>query len=273
MADPNAIQRGILVFYERGDTEKLYNDATLRQAVASLNYSIVWAHECDARSTGGFQADASAGPGRMLQAALDQFALKSGHRELANAGIILYGFSAAGVLTATMANAQPARLVGNIQYAAGSAYTDLDDVPISDAAAHVSTLILANARDTQSGTERSLRFFERGRSLGAPWAYAVQNQTSHCCNLSTKNIILPWIQDIAHVASASLAGNAALVPTSATANFICTPDGVRDAQDETDCSFTTATFGTPSSREDVGWVPSQAAGAAWLAWVTSPQTN
>jgi hypothetical protein len=274
MAKPADVQKGILVLYERGDTDQLYDDPVLRQTIASLDYSIIWAYQCNAQSTSSFQADASAGPGRMLLAATEQFAEKSGHRELETVGIILYGFSAAGVLTATMANDQPTRLIGTIQYAAGSAYTDLDDVPVSEAAASVSTLILANATDTDSGTERSLSYFQRGRSVAAPWAYAVQNDTGHCCNLSTRRIILPWIQDIArlHPTPPGMADSPPLA-AGTMANFICTADGVRDAQNQTDCSFTAASLGAPPPHEDSGWLPSQTAGAAWLVWVTNPETN
>jgi hypothetical protein len=273
MAKPAEVQKGILVLYERGDSDDLYNDAVLRQTIASLDYSLIWAYQCNAQSTGNFQANASAGPGRMLLAATEQFAMKSNHPELATVAMILYGFSAAGVLTATMANQQPTRLAGTIQYAAGSANTDLDDVQVSGTAASIPTLILANAMDADSGTERSLSYFQRGRSLAAPWAYAVQNGTGHCCNLSTRSIILPWVQDIARLHATASGGNSPLTPAGTMANFICTPDGVEDAQNEIDCHFTAANLGASSSHEQSGWLPSQTTGAAWLAWVTNPATN
>lgn len=277
MAHPDHVQQGILVFYERGDTDMLYNDATLREAIAAMDYSILWARQCNAESTGDLQADASKGSARMLFSALNQLASKASHPELTINGIILYGFSAAGVLTATMANIQPARLVGTIQYAAGSAYTDLDDVTVSSAAAQIPTLILANAMDSQSGTARSLHYFQRGRSLGAHWAYAVQRDAMHCCNLSTRNVVLPWIQEVARLNSngmAAAAASPATVPNATLNSFLCTPDGVVDAQGDIDCEFTAANLGDPiSSQEESGWLPSEESGEAWLAWVTNVRTN
>jgi hypothetical protein len=274
IALPSHPQRGVLVLYERGDTDLLYNDSSLRKTVSALDYSLVWAHQCNARSTGDIQADAGKGPGRMLVAALNQFSVQSGHPELATIGVVLYGFSAAGVLTATMANDQPDRLLGTIQYAAGSAYTDLNDVPVSAAASRIPALILANALDSQSGTERSLKYFQRGRFSGAPWAYAVQNDTTHCCNLSTRNIIIPWIEAIVNMNSTGVAYDNSSATGGAPANFVCTPDGVEDAQSDIDCDFTRATLGAAASTgEESAWLPSQTSGAAWLAWVTNPGTN
>ncbi len=267
------VQRGVLVLYQRGDTEDLYKDGTLRAAMQSLGYTIVWAHECDARSTGDLQADASEGPARMLFAALDELASSTGHAELRTAGVVLYGFSAAGVLTATMAKVHPERLLGTIQYAAGSAYLDLDTVEVSEAAAAVPTLVLANAEDDKSGTSRSYRYFERGRAAGAPWAYAVQNGTGHCCTLSTRDLVLPWISALAKSSTGTdVAARAAQAGTPSW--FVCAPDGVKDSQGETDCRFTAAGLGPETGvAETSGWLPDGATAAAWLAWVTSPGTN
>ena len=277
ISHPSALQRGTLVLYQRGDTADLYDDATLRKTMADLDYSILWAHQCNAKSTGDIQSDAAQGPARVLYAALTQLSVESGHPELATNGIILYGFSAAGVLTASMANDQPGRLLGTIQYAAGSSYVDLDNITVTSAAAHIPTLILANADDTQSGTERSLDYFQRGRSLGASWAYAVQRNTTHCCTLSTSSIILPWIEDIANLPPAPMPGataNATPAPPGTIASFVCTPDGVEDAQGYVDCEFSTSSVGPPaSSAEESGWLPSQATANAWLTWVRNLSTN
>ena len=122
--------------------------------------------------------------------------------------MILYGFSAAGVLTATMANAIPTRMMGAIEYASGSGYVNLDDILVSAAATRIPTLVLANAKDEDAGTARSYRYFLRGRVTGMPpWAYAVQNATDHCCNLSTRNLILPWIQAVASQQTSLSAAN------------------------------------------------------------------
>ena len=108
---------------------------------------MVFAHECDAQSTGAFQADASRGPGRILFLALSKLAASSGHAELAFTGVILFGYSAAGVLTATMVNEQPDRILGAIEYIPGDVYVNIAQVPTTKQAGQVPTLILANAQD------------------------------------------------------------------------------------------------------------------------------
>ncbi len=273
------VQQGVLVMFERGDTNDLYKDPTFRSAVQALHYAIVWAHQCNTRSNGGIQADGAQGPARMLFVALSNLAQITGHPELATNGVVLYGFSAAGVLASTTANTHPDRLLGLIQYAAGAQYLDLDKVQISPAVATLPALIMANADDNASGTARSHRYFQRGRALGAPWAYAVQNDTGHCCNLSTRSMVIPWLQAIA-ASNASTSSKPVTgkqrAQSGTLSHFVCTPDGVSDPFGEANCSFTAASLGTApvtTPQEDSGWLPDLATGNAWLNWVTSSTTN
>ncbi len=262
---PVAAQRGLLVVYQRGDSAAFYEDAEVRATAAELGYAMVWAHECDARSTGDLQPLASEGPARMLPAALVQLAHATGHPELTTAKMILFGFSAGGVLTATMANGYPERLLGTVQYAAGSAYVDLDDVRVTAAGAALPTLILANGEDDAAGTSRSFRYFQRGRARGAVWAYGVQPGVGHCCTLSTRAVVLPWIKAVA--AGSDGAG--------VRSYFVCSPDGVTDDQGETDCSFSAASLvrGAGLPREQNGWLPDSTTAAAWLQWVSVPTAD
>ena len=286
LQEPKAAVKGLLVIFERGDSKELYNDLLVRQTVGALGFGIIFAHECDARSSGDLQSDASKGPARALIMAIDQFAVARNHPEFKTAGMVLYGFSAAGVLTATMANTIPMRMIGAIEYAPGSKYTDLDDVAVSSAAARIPTLILANARDEDAGTTRNYNYFLRGRATGMlPWGYAVQNATDHCCNLSTRNLILPWIQAIAAQQTSVASTNVdpqPFAPSKATGEppvgalgqFTCTPDGVVDAQGQIDCGFTSASLGiSGGSSEQTVWLPDTTTATAWLTWATNPVTN
>ncbi len=262
---------GVLVIFERADTVDLFEDASLRTTAAQLHYSILWAHECDGISNGDLQADASKGPARVLQAAMQTFAAQSGHPELATGPVILYGFSAAGVLSLTMENVMPERLIGVIAFASGSGSTNLDQVEVTPAAAAIPTLLLGNGNDDRSGTSRSTRYFDKGRALRGPWGYAVQNGTGHCCTLSTRKIIEPWITAIAATGAKKRSfGDAG----TTLASFDCIPDGAYDSQNEQDCSFQNVSLGPATSNtQRTGWLPDAASGAAWLAWVTNPGTN
>ncbi len=275
LSSSTEVQQGVLVMYARADTDTLYNDPAFRDVVKTLHYSILWAHECNAKSFTDLQANADQGPARMLFTALAQLSDLTGHTELASARVVLYGFSAAGVLTASMVNVHPDRVLGAIQYAAGSTYVNLDSIPASAAAVAIPRLILANAADPDSGTSRSYRYFQRGRAQGAPWAYAVQNATGHCCNLSTRSLVVPWLQWVAGAGSVTKATAPGGVSSGVLSWFTCSPNGVKDFQGETDCGISAAKLGPTAAPGSVdnGWLPDQTTAEAWLAWVTNASTN
>ena len=266
LQQPGVTQAGTLVIYERGDSSMLYNDVTLRATAQALHFSMVFAHECDAASTGVFQADAARGPARALFAALDQLAANTSHPELGTNGLVLYGFSAAGVLTATMANLYPERLLGAVEYAPADAYVALESMPVTPAAARIPTLLLANALDTKAGTYRALDFFTRGRAQGALWSFGVQNATTHCCNLSTLSVLVPFVQAVAATPAGSF-------PAPVFASFKCTANGYTDALDYPACAFTQAALPATAPPGSYGWLPGRTTATAWLAWVLNPVTN
>ncbi len=266
LPEESAPQVAVLVIFERGDSLKLFEDADLREVTTELHITTIFAHQCNSRSTGDLQADATKGPARALFAALTQFSALTQHPELARSPVLLYGFSAAGVLAITLTQAEPSRVLGAIPYAAGSGYLSLDNVPVSSGGAEVPMLMMANSVDSVVGTHRTLDYFDRGRSVGAPWAYAVQNDTGHCCNLSVKPLMIPWIRAIATLRTPAAPGE--------LVSFHCTPDGVKDSYGLTDCRFTSAGPGVPMSpEEESGWLPDSLSVGAWLAWVTGTGTN
>ncbi len=272
-------QAGVLVIFERGDSVNLFNDTKIQTMAQGLHLAMIFARECDAASTGDLQPDATKGPGRALFVALSQLGATTGHPELTNAPIILFGFSAAGVLSTTLANAYPTRVLGVVPYAAGSAHYDLDDLVVSTGASHIPMLILANAQDTASGTQRSYSYFQRGWATGAPWAYAVQNMTGHCCTLTTRDVTIAWITALLQTqASTGSNGQFSLTvpasPAPPAVRFLCKPNGITDAQEDINCQFASAsvlpsTAGGPTA----GWLPNAAASTAWLSWVTNTGTN
>lgn len=281
---PKAIPHtaGTVVIFDRADSLDLFNDVEVRTTASSLDIALVFAHECDAKSYPDLQADAARGPGRALFVGLQQLATATNHPELATHKVILYGFSAAGVLATTMTNYAPQNILGIVAYAPGSAYINLDQVTPSPASAAVPALILGNANDAQAGTTRGYSYFQRGRARNAPWGFAVQNGFGHCCNLSTRDIFLPWMTAV--LAAASQSAAASTQSTSAASsnasngvlgNFLCSPDGIVDAQGQVDCHFTSASVGSPgsSSNEIAGWLPNSQSADAWLTWVKRASAN
>lgn len=276
---PVPVQVAALVVYERGDSSDLFNDSQVQDMAAKLHMVTVFAHQCNSKVTGDIQSDATKGPGRVLFAAMNQYALDSKHPEIANLKVVLSGFSAAGVLTTTMANAFPDRLLGFIPYASGSAYLDLETVPVTPAAAKIPALILANAYDPYSGVKRSMRYFLRGWQQGAPWGFGVQNNTAHCCTLSTRDVMIPFVTALVQPLETSTtitlpathAQSAAVTPT---VRFLCYTDGYYDSYGESNCWIPSASIlPSTSGGPQAGWLPDSATADAWLKWVSSPGTN
>lgn len=262
-----------LVVFERGDTRSFYDDFSVQAAADRLHLAMVFAHECDASTTGSFQADATRGPERVLTAALAELAVSSGHAELSTAPLILFGYSAAGVLTATMTQTIPSRILGAIEYMPGDVYVDLDQVGVNAATAQVPTLILDNALDEKSGTTRGINFFLRGLGYNATWAYGVQHATDHCCSLSTRPLVLPWIADLTS-GGGSLPLNPASFSSPIYGAFSCLPNTTVDVFGETNCVISTASLQNSRPVSTMyGWLPDKNSGNAWLAWVLNPITN
>jgi hypothetical protein len=279
LPSPNVPQAGTVVVYDREDDSDVYNSPQLQQSAATLHFAMVFAYQCNSKSHQDLQPNAFDGQGRVLLAAMNQFAINVNHPELATTNFILFGFSAAAILTQTMESYAPNRILGGIEYAPGDPW--LNTVPVTAQSAKTPTLILTNAADHLAGNWNQLQYFLAGRAQGAPWAFAVQNGTSHCCAWSTVPIIIPWIQAIAAAPPSAIpttsAATQALFPTPTFAAFQCKPDGVWDANGTQDCAITQASFSaaqlTSGSQSSTGWLPNQAAATAWLNWVESPGIN
>ncbi len=270
LENPAATLRGVLVIYDRADSVDLYEDADVRSLAGALNLGLLFPKQCNAASFGDIQQNAFAGPGRALFTALGQLAAVTSHAELTNANVVLFGFSAAGVLAATTANYKPSRVIGVIPYAGASAPQELNAVvPVQDAL-EIPFLVLSNDEDPDAGTSRDQMFFTQGWNKGAPWGRAVQPGVGHCCAISTKPVILPWI---AAVATLRL-GNSNQLENFSQAmgvftNYTCTPNGIWDVTGYQDCQFTAASLipGGSSIANAQGWLPDAATGMAWLKWV------
>ncbi len=279
---PALVEAATLVIYERGDSATLFNDPDVQDMAAKLHLVTVFAHQCNSRVTGDIQSDATKGPGRTLFAALSKYAADNSHSEIATNKVILSGFSAAGILSVTMEKAYPDRVLTAIPYASGSPYLDLDAVGVTPAMAQIPTLVLANAYDSQAGDQLSYRLFQRGSAVGAVWGFAVQNHTDHCCTLSTRDLMIPWVTALTPTVSANSTSSttaspvsykAFAIPATPTVSFTTYTDGWPDAGGEIDFWIPLASMSPTAGGPVRAWLPDSATSAAWYKWVTSPGTN
>jgi dienelactone hydrolase len=134
---------------------------------------------------------------RVLFTALNRFAAASAHCELANAKLILLGFSGAGPLCARIVSSAPSRIVAVILSAPGHYEPyGIDIVHLNPDDWAVPELILAGGHDDVSGTALPYLYFGKYRDLRAPWVFVVQNNSPHCCTANAKNLILAWLNAI-----------------------------------------------------------------------------
>lgn len=270
LADPSDTLHGVLVVYDRSDSRELFTDAQVRSLAAALKLGLLLPEQCKASSFDDIQQNAFAGPGRTLFTALNQFADASSHPELAHSNVLLFGFSAAGVLAATTANYKPQRVLGVVAYDAGAAPQQIDSVDPVQAALGIPFLIISNDEDPTAGTTRPRTFFNRGWKKGAPWAWGVQHGVAHCCALSTKPLILPWISAVVtERAGSSNELNPVPQALGVFANYTCTLNGLRAATGDQNCTISAASLlpEGASITAAQAWLPDASSGAAWLKWV------
>lgn len=270
LPSPLVRQAAVLVIYERGDSELLYDDASIRDMALNLKVGIMFAYQCNAPSYGDIQTDAFKGPGRTLFQALNQFAQASAHTELAASDVLLYGFSAAGVLATTTTNYRPDRVIGVVAYAAASANQQENTVVAGAQTLAVPFLLMANAQDVLAGTARDEIFYKAGWAAGARWSFAVQQGVGHCCTLSTRALVVPWIEAVVGLRMTS-AGALQPVDRAAgeAASFECSLNGTEDVTGYEDCGFTAAALNdsvVPKGSAST-WMPDKNSGAEWLQWV------
>ncbi len=273
-------QTAVLVVFERLDSLNLFEDPAVIAAAQNLHMAMMYAYQCNASSFDDLQPVASAGPGRALFQALNQFSVSLSHPELANANVFVTGFSAAGYLSVTLAAEHPDRVLGVIPYAPASAYYDLGSLEVSPKLAQVPALILVSAQDTAAGDQRPFFLFLNGWVQGAPWGFASQHSVGHCCVDSIAPMLIPWMTAIFN--EYTVTGSSGLVtpkgvvhPAPASVGFQIASDGSFDPFGWQNFYFGSASvFSSALPGEPYqAWLPDATNTAAWLAWVNNPDGN
>lgn len=139
-----------------------------------------------------FIRDAAAGGADALLAILGRLGEQSGHPELKDVPLLLWGGSAGAGFATTFAQLHPTRTVAFIRYHAhlrgwSPNVEVLKDIP---------ALLVAGGKDETAGTEDAERFWKNGRSTRAPWTFAVEPGATHRDEqtlLASQRLIVPWI--------------------------------------------------------------------------------
>jgi len=270
VAKPSRPVRAAWVIFDRGrDSLNWYHDSRVRGFAREFNLALVLTMHCRSKEREDMNVEPSRGIGRALFTALDQFAEQEQHSELRKAPIILLGFSGAGSLAGRMAGYRPDRYLAGIAYAPGQ-YEPLgmDTIALPPEAMRAPQLIIANGADKVNGTDRPYGYFKKYFLQGAPWTFAVQNRTPHCCLQNAETLILEWLRAVLHRS----------MPERSAGSFAYITPEFSDVRDEwKQAVFNVKSARIASSAADAkkdelcaGWLPSGKFAKVWLDFVRRP---
>ena len=189
------------VTYDRGpDIAHFYTDPDVLAFAKRNDLAMVLATQCPARHSsekGEMDMYPEHGLGRSLFSALNTIGGESGHPELANAKLIVLGFSGTSAYFGHFVAYAPEHVLAAILANPGADDPDnVDRLRLDENSIAVPLLIIVGGVDTISGTAKPYKFFDRYRTRGARWVYLVQNKIPHCCINDTKSFMLDWLQDV-----------------------------------------------------------------------------
>jgi hypothetical protein len=189
------------VTYDRGpDITHFYYDPVVLDFAKRNDLAMVLAIQCPAIRTGEvgeMDMYPEHGLGRSLFSALAILGKESDHPELADAKLIVLGFSGTGAYFGHFVAFAPDRVLAAILTNPGQTDPDnVDKIILDEKGIAVPELIIVGGHDTVGGTAKPYTFFKRHYTLGSPSVYLVQNNIPHCCINDTRTFMLDWLQEI-----------------------------------------------------------------------------
>lgn len=174
--------RAVIVAMDWGLGAAFYADPQVRGFVGATSCGLVLARVSEIRSGAVARVvnDASLGGAEAMVNLLREFAKASGHQELINAPLLIFGQSAAGPFGAGFAAAYPDRTLAFIRYHSGPVLggdlTAVKEIP---------ALFFVGGKDTAvdaagiPGVQGAEKLWTRGRAMDAPWTFALEPEATH----------------------------------------------------------------------------------------------
>ena len=174
---------GILVLNpgSNGEGRQMASDPVWRQWAASHKLAVIGTHFTD--KTPSFvedYADVGKGSGPALFNAINAFAKRSKHPELANAPLVLWGMSAGGEVNYELAAWKPERIAAFVVNKGNFYYTGI----ASKATRAVPALLFVGNDDLQYRITAVTGIFAMNRRPGALWALVQEPNTPHAVGRS-----------------------------------------------------------------------------------------
>ena len=187
--------RAVIVVLKYGLGYQLEGDPQWRAVSASLNAGLFYARVSNIHRNPQFDVvrNAAIGGADGLLLLLQRFAQESGHPELTDAPLLLWGHSAAGSFVATFAALHPQRTIAFVRYhtsGAGMLGANLG------ALTPIPALLLNPEHDESNPRVQAV--WKSRRAVGAPWTWALEPNAVHGGDNSddlkkANDLVIPWI--------------------------------------------------------------------------------
>jgi hypothetical protein len=140
-----------------------------------------------------FLRNAAVGGDDALLLLLQRLGNESGHRELKDASLLFFGWSATASFGTSFAEVHPERTIAFIRY-----HTHRRGMNSNlDALKKIPALIIAGGKDETAGVEDAEALWASGRAVGAPWTFAIEPNSNHgdedVLSKTVDDLITPWI--------------------------------------------------------------------------------
>ena len=244
----------VLVPGSNGDGRGMAEDTVWQSFATSHRLALVACHFKDKPHPQSFieaYVNVSQGSGQTLIAAIDSFAIRSAHPELAAAPFLMWGMSAGGQFNYEFVAWKPERVAAFVVNKGGIYFTAL----VSPASRAVPGMLFVGGKDLESRIWTINGLFAVNRRGGALWALATEPGAAHIVGQS-RDVALAFFEDILPM---RLGGpNGALKPVAEKSGFtgdlkMKTFAAIGDAKPPTE----------PNS-----WLPTERVARAWQTMET-----
>jgi poly(3-hydroxybutyrate) depolymerase len=205
----------LLVPGSNGDGRGQVDDAVWQSFAAHHNLALIGVRLTDKPHDQGFieeYVNVSQGSGQALLDAVNAFAARSKHPELATAPFLLWGMSAGGEFNYEFACWKPERVVAFVVNKGNIYYTAL----ASKAARGVPAILFTGGKDLEFRTNTITGLFAVNRRAGALWALAEEPSAAHVVGRS-RDVALVLFED---ALALRLGGGSVLKPMIEKSGFL-----------------------------------------------------
>jgi hypothetical protein len=175
----------ILVPGSNGDGRKMSEDTFWQEVAARNNMAIAACFFTDLQHDNmdiEHYINVKDGSGQALLDALSQFSVLSGHKELADAPLFLWGMSAGGEYNWEFVCWKPERIIGFVVNKGGVYYNALAPIKCRT----VPGIFFTGEKDLETRSDIVKGIFSMNRRFGALWSFAQEPGVSHAIGTSAK---------------------------------------------------------------------------------------